>query len=153
MAKAADEWIRTTGKKVILMAFDTGREDDLFACAAVKDLMQYSENAEIVAHHDCTEIPAAYGRCEKIISARFHGIVLALRMGIPVYPLIFREKARNLLQDIRFPYPAGELDRIDEVSLVAFLSEPKRAYRLEEDIQVLAKEHTRLLRQAICGWK
>lgn len=149
MAEAADDWIRTTGKNVILMAFDSGMEDDLFACQAVRSLMNHPERAEIVAHNDCTEILAAFDRCEKIIAARFHGIVLALRMGIPVYPLIYREKTRNLLQDIRFPYRADEIDHIDRTALHAFLTELRCPDPLDQELLVRAKEHPRLLRQKI----
>lgn len=147
MAEAADGWIRQTGKSVILMAFDTGEENDLFACNAVRALMQYPDQAEIVSHSDCTEIPAAFAQCEKIIAARFHGIVLALRMGIPLYPLIFREKARNLLKDIEYPFPVSELDHIDKASLHAFLETPQMPCPLNEDIFVRAKEHTQLFIQ------
>ena len=147
MAETADEWIRETGKGVILMAFDAGKEDDLFACHAVNALMQYPEQVEIVVHKDCTEIPAAFARCEKIIAARFHGTVLALRMGIPVYPLIFREKVRNLLKDLRYPYPASNIDDIDRDTLRTFLSEPQTPFHLEAEILEGAKEHARLLRQ------
>lgn len=147
MAEAADQWICETGKDVILMAFDTGKEDDLFACNAVKSLMQYPEQVEIVAHRDGTEIPAAFARCKKIITARFHGIVLALRMGIPLYPLIFREKARNLLRDIQYPFPTSNLDRIDKASLCAFLKEPQMPFSLEKEMFERANEHTQLLKQ------
>ena len=151
MAETADEWIRTTGKNVILMAFDSGKEDDIFACQAVRALMEHPDRAEIAVHRDCTEIPAAFAQCERIIAARFHGIVLALRMGIPVYPLIFREKVRNLLQDIRFPYPASDLDDIDGISLRAFVTEPRSAFPLEKELQARAGEHTLVLRKMICG--
>lgn len=147
MAEAADKWICETGKGVILMAFDTGKENDLFACDAVRALMQYPNQAEILSHRDCTEMPAAFAQCEKIIAARFHGIVLALRMGIPLYPLIFREKARNLLKDIEYPFPVSEIDHIDKVSLYAFLTEVQPSYKIGKDICVRAKEHTQLLKQ------
>ena len=146
MAEAADEWIRKTGKGVILMAFDSGKEDDLFACNAVRSLMQHPEQVEIAAHRDCTEIPAAFARCQKIISARFHGMVLALRMKIPLYPLIFREKARNLLKDLQYPFPVCDLDALDTTALRAFLEEPQVPFALTEDIFVRAQEHTQLLK-------
>ena len=147
MAEIADEWVRKTGKGVILMAFDTGREDDVFACQAVRSLMEFSGHAETVAHKDGTEVPAAFAQCEKIIAARFHATVLALRMGIPVYPLIFREKVRNLLKDIEFPFPKCELDDIDKPSLRAFLESDQKPYPLGKDIHARASEHAKLLKQ------
>ena len=149
MAEAADEWIQKTGKGVILMAFDTGKEDDLFACRAVQALMRFPDQTEIVAHTDGTEIPAAFARCEKIIGARFHSIVLALRMGIPVYPLVFRAKARNLLKEIQYPFPSGELDAIDLASLREFLESDQAPRSLEPDIHVHAGKHVQFLKRRL----
>lgn len=147
MAEAADEWIRQTGKGVILMAFDSGEENDVFSCRAVKALMEFPDHAEIAVHKDGTEIPAAFARCEKIIAGRFHATVLALRMGKPLFPLIFREKVRNLLKDIQYPFPACDLDDIDQASLRTFLTESQPAYCLEKEFYVRAKEHAQLLKQ------
>lgn len=149
MAEIADAWIRKTGNDVILMAFDTGREDDVFACQAVKSRMSFSDHAEIVAHRDGTEIPIAYAQCEKIIAARFHAAVLALRMGKQLYPLIFREKARNLLEDLEYPYPACSIDDIDKGSLRNFLEVDQMPYRMDEDMYVCANEHARILKQQL----
>lgn len=149
MAQIADEWIRKTGKSVLLMAFDTGKEDDLFACRAVQTLMQFPDQTEIVAHTDGTEILTAFARCEKIIGARFHSVVLALRMGIPVYPLIFREKVRNLLKDIQYPFPTCDLDAIDNASLVAYIGADQTPYPLVQDIHMRAGEHVQLLKQSL----
>lgn len=147
MAEIADEWVRKTGKDVILMAFDTGVENDVFACQAVKSLMEFSNHAEIAAHKDGTEIPAAFAQCEKIIAARFHATVLALRMGIQLYPLIFRDKVRNLLKDLQYPYPICDLDDIDKASLRNFLGADQKPYHVEKDIYVRASQHTQLLKQ------
>lgn len=149
MAEIADDWVRKTGKGVLLMAFDTGTEDDLFACRAVQQLMRFSDRAEIVSHTDGTEIPAAFAQCEKVIAARFHATVLALRMGIPVYPLIFREKVRNLLTDLHYPYPACDLDAIDHASLHDFLGSDQKPYLLEQDLHARACEHVQFFTQQL----
>ena len=149
MAQAADEWIRKTGKGVLLMAFDTGKEDDLYACRAVQSLMAFADQTEIVAHTDCTEIPAAFARCEKIIGARFHAMVLALRMGIPFFPVIFREKMRNLIFDTNYPFAGCGIDRIDRRAISAFLNEKKSELLLQKTYGSAAKEHILLIRAAI----
>ena len=149
MADIADEWILKTGKNVILMAFDSGKEDDLFACHAVRSLMKYPDRTEIVSHREGGEIPQAFSRCERIIGARFHAIVLALRMNIPVFPIIFRKKVRNLLNDLQWQSPVCDLDNIDKASLYAFIAEPQVPYLLKEDITVRSNEHTRLLKQQL----
>lgn len=145
MAAAADQWIRSTGKGVILMAFDTGKEDDLFACHAVQDLMHHPEKVQIAAHRDGSEIPAAFAQCEKIIGARFHSMVLAVRMGIPFFPVIFREKMRNLVLDLHYPVAGCDIHRVDDQAVLAFLETDfaaQKAYFVEN-------EHTALLKAAI----
>lgn len=149
MAEAADEWIRNTGKGVILMAFDTGKEDDLFACRAVQRMMEFPDQVEIAAHREGKEIPQAYARCERIIGARFHSMVLALRMGIPFYPVIFRDKMRNLMQDLAYPIAGCEIDRIDRRAISDFLRQEHNAFLLEPQIFPAAKKHTLLLKAAI----
>ena len=149
MAEIADEWIRKTGKGVILMAFDTGKEDDLFACRAVQALMQFPDQTEIVAHRDGMEIPAAFARCEKLVGARFHSVVLALRMGIPVYPLIFREKTRNMLKDIQYSFSMCDLDAIDGASLRNFLESDQKPHPLAQDVRERAGEHVQFLKQRL----
>lgn len=149
MAEAADEWIRKTGKGVLLMAFDTGKEDDLFACRAVQELMQFPDRVEIVAHTDGTEILAAFSRCEKIIGARFHSMVLALRMGIPFFPVIFREKMRNLILDLNYPISGCEINRIDHQAVSAFLNEKQTRFSLRNNYYSAANEHVLLLKAAI----
>lgn len=149
MAEAADEWIRKTGKAVILMAFDTGKEDDLFACRAVQGLMQFADRTEIVAHTDGTEIPAAFARCEKIIGARFHSIVLALRMGIPFFPVSFREKMRNLVFDLNYPVSGCRIDAIDHQAISAFLCGEQTGFIFGKNYDSAANKHVLLLRAAI----
>lgn len=151
MADIADEWIVKTGKNVILMAFDSGKEDDLFACNAVRALMKCPDKTEIISHKDSTEIPAAFARCERIIGARFHSIVLALRMKIPVYPIIFRKKVRNMLNDLHWQSPLCDLDDIDKASLTAFITEKQIPFNLKEDIFAHSKEHTKLLKQLLAN--
>lgn len=145
MAKAADEWIQNTGNGVILMAFDAGKEDDLFACNAVRALMQLPEKAQIVAHWDGTEIPAAFAQCKKIIGARFHSMVLALRMGIPFFPVIYREKMRNLILDWNYPVSGCDIHRIDHRAVSAFLKENF----LPQKKDSAANEHVQLLKAAL----
>ena len=151
MAEAADQWIRKTGKGVILMAFDSGKEDDLFACRAVHSLIEFPEKAEIVFHHDGTEIPAAFARCEKIIGARFHSMVLALRMGIPFFPVIFREKMRNLILDLNYPILGCGIDYVLMEEIRKFLWEENPVWLSPERFFSNSSMHLVVLREKIRG--
>ncbi len=95
------------------------------------------------------QIPEAFSHCEKIIAGRFHAMVLALRMQIPVYPLIFREKGRNLLKDLEFPHDYCGMDDIDTASLRAFLLGTQIPYQLDKEIMLRAREHTKRLLEHI----
>ena len=65
--------------------------------------MKYKNMAEIVSHSAGGEIQRAYSVCRKIIGARFHSAVLSLKMNIDFYPIIYRQKMRNLLSDVSYP--------------------------------------------------
>ena len=149
LAQAADHYIGQTGRGVILLAFDSGTEDDVSACHWVKERMNVPERAEIVAHHRGGEIFEAYARCEKIIATRFHSAVLAMRMGIEMYPIVFRDKMRNLIKDMDYPYPGNDWDQIDPSGLCAFVTQQQNPHKLSREIFERAKQHVQLLRAAI----
>ena len=149
MAEMADFWIEKTGKSVVLMAFDTGQENDVFACECVKKLMKHQEQAEIVKHGGSGEIFNAYARCEKIIGARFHSAVLAMRMGIDFYPVIYREKMRNLLSDLQYPVKGCEISDIDRKDIRQFLSGGSVPFHLDETYKQQARDSFALLKKHI----
>lgn len=121
MAEIADHWVETTGREVILFAFDSGIEDDVFACDCVKKMMKHKERATYAVHRDGGEIIEGYTQCKKIIGARFHSIVLAIKMGIDVYPVAYREKVKNLIDDLTYPVKGCAIDSIDAEGMKAFL--------------------------------
>ena len=151
MAETADEWVEKTGKNVILMAFNTGKEDDMFACRAVQKLMQFPDRTEIVAHTDGTEILAAFVCCEKIIGARFHSMVLALRMGIPFFPVIYREKMRNLIRDLKYPVAGSYISHIQMDDIRQFLWKREGKWIPPKGCCSNAASHGNLLREKLKG--
>lgn len=151
MAEVADSWVEQTGRGVLLMAFDSGEEDDVFACRTVKSLCKHSENVQIVTHKNGDEIPKAFARCEKIVGARFHSMVLAIKMGIPFFPLIFRQKMRNVLLDLRYPVKGCNIDKIDMREIQSFLYGMPVMYQLTEMVAADATKHTHLFRKVLNG--
>lgn len=153
MAEVADEWVEKTGKGVILMAFNTGKEDDLFACRAVQALMHFHDRTAIVAHTDGTEILTAFARCEKIVGARFHSMVLALRMGIPFFPVIYREKMRNLLCDLNYPILGCSIHHISVDDVRKFLWERGPKWMPPKGCSCNASNHANLLGEKLRGFQ
>lgn len=149
MAKTADYWIEKTGKEVYLLAFNTGSEDDVFACECVKKKMRFYNNAKIIKHGTKCEIMQAYSECEKVIGARFHSGVLAIRMGIDFYPIIYRDKTRNLIQDMDYPQTGCYIDNINLQSIQDFINKDKLGYKLNPKVVLDASKYADLLRKNI----
>lgn len=131
MAQLADFWIETKKTDVILMAFNSGSEDDIYSCECIKKLMKKKENVSIVIHKKGDEIFSAYAECEKIIGARFHSVVLSMKMGIPVFPLIYREKTRNLIKDANYPEKGCNIDHINIDEIKKFFVCSNTEYKID----------------------
>ena len=149
MAKIADFWLQTTGKNVVLMAFDTGTEDDVFACECVKSMMKYRDMAEIVKHGSHGEILNAYASCSKIVGARFHSAVLAMKMNIDFYPIIYRNKMRNLISDMQYPVKGCDISDIDTESIIEFLNCERVDFKIDKAYELQAENSFMLLKKHI----
>ncbi len=150
MAEAADYWVEKTGRGVYLLAFNTGTEDDIYACNCVKSLMKYSCKAEIIRHGFCGEIIKAYSYCDKIIGARFHSGVLAIRMGIDFFPIVYREKMSNMLSDVRYPAQGCDINNTEIQKIKAFLDNGIK-YEFPQELILKAKDYARLILENICA--
>ena len=139
MAKTADLWCEKTGKGVLLLALDSGSENDRYACACVFNKMRCADKAQIVCHGSNGEIFSAFARCSKIISARFHGAVLALKARTDLYPILFRDKMRNMLSDIGYPVKGSDIDRPNESEIADFLFRDTE-FLLDPEIETKAEE-------------
>lgn len=54
--------------------------------------------------------------CSHFIAARFHAVIIALKYGIPVIPIIYGDKTENLLKDLNFEQELIYLDTINQIS-------------------------------------
>ena len=147
MASAADFWIEENGKGVILMAFNSGNEDDVYSCECVKKMMKHPEKAEIFIHKRGKEIFEAYSKCSKIIGARFHSAVLALKMGLPFFPIVYREKMKNLIADLEYPIYGCDIEKIDLKSIKDFLTSDM-SYKLDESIISASLRYNKVFKEA-----
>lgn len=147
LAKVADYYIETTGKDVLLLAFDAGEENDKVACSHVKSLMRNKE-AQIIVHGSENEIINAYSECGRIIGTRFHSAVLALKMGIDLYPVIYRHKMSGLLSDIGFWGKSSPVEKPDLEGMKEFLREGC-GYTLPDEYANKAKGHFDVLKELL----
>lgn len=149
MAETADFWVKTTGEDVYLMAFNTGSEDDVFSCECVKNLMKFGCKAKIVCHGSNSEIINACSKCRKIVGARFHSGVLALKMGIDFFPVIYREKMYRLIEDMGYPQKGCRIDCIDLNEIKTFLVNRSVGFRLDGSIVSEAQKYADIIREYI----
>lgn len=147
MAAAADYWVQHTGKRVYLMAFDSGVEDDVSACRYVKQLMKHQAETDIVVHKNGDEILKAYSECEKIIGTRYHSAVLAMRMGIDFFPIIYRRKMRELIKDVSYPVSGCDIDNIDFEHIKQFIESKNKNYKLDDQIIRSSKMYAQIFRE------
>lgn len=147
MAEAADLWIAKTGHSVVLMAFNSGSEDDIYSCECVRHLMKCPEMAEIAVHKTGGEIFQAYSKCSRIIGARFHSAVLAFKTGLPFFPIVYREKMRNLIDDLNYPVYGCEIEKIDFKSIEEFLT-GNVSYKLDESIISASLSYSAVFKEA-----
>ncbi len=102
LAEIADGYIRETGKKVLLLCFDSGEENDFLYAQKIYGAMKYREKTEIIRYTDIREMLSHMKRCGVILGIRLHCVILALRMGIPLAAMAYSDKTRNVLSDINY---------------------------------------------------
>lgn len=139
MARVADYWIESTGKGVILLAFDVGLENDTSVCEKTRHLIKHKDMTEIVMHGVKGEIPWAFSRCRKIVGARFHSAVLSIKMGIDFYPIIYRQKMQNLISDISYPIKGSNINSVDLSDIKKFLDTDKVNFKLDKCYEIKVK--------------
>ena len=120
LAALADWYIETTQKKVLLFALDVETENDLAAAHTVRSLCRHSHAVEIIAHVDNgSHIIKNMARCQTVVGIRFHSIVLAMRMGIPVLPIAYAGKTIHMLRDMGYTEKILEWKDITAQKLIA----------------------------------
>lgn len=147
LAEVADYYTETFKKGVYLFAFDAGRENDCEACRYVAELMK-NKTAQIICHGEENEIINAYSECGRIIGTRFHSAVLALKMGIDLYPVIYRHKMSQLLSDIGFWGKRCHVEKPDLKGMKEFLHEGC-GYALPDEYADKAKGHFDALKELL----
>ncbi|MCD8390769.1 MAG: polysaccharide pyruvyl transferase family protein [Firmicutes bacterium] len=120
LAWTADYFIEKTGRGVMLFAFDTENENDTAAAYAIYRMVKNKDKIKIVPHNDDgTNVIKNYAECEKIITSRFHGAVLALRYGIAAAAVADNQKTRGLAE--KYGFDVFEKTNLDARDLKKFI--------------------------------
>lgn len=116
--KICEKYIQE-GFKVILFSF-CEKEGDL---DIAKDIAKDFSSIEIQNYtEDITSFLKLIGNCSHFIAARFHAVIIALKYGIPVMPIIYSDKTENLLKDLNFKQEFINLNEINKISEAEFVT-------------------------------
>lgn len=149
LSDIADRYAEITGRKVILLCFDTGRENDGYTAQAVLSRMRNKDNAEIVQYTSVGDMLRNMKRCGVILGIRFHSIVLSARMGIPFVPAAYSDKTRRMLDGINYNGTVYGTDfNCDEVLQSVLSPEP---YKLNGSIIKSARGHVEAFKEFMGG--
>ena len=137
LSQLCDTYTLETGKKVKLICFDVGNEDDVSAAEIIMELSNCKENISIIKHEpSCQKIISAVSGCELIIAIRFHAAIIAASLGIPFLTFSYNNKMRNFMEDI------GEADKDTPLSTADALN-PKNYLKKLFENPVLPKNEWR----------
>ena len=141
LARVADNYIEKTGRKVLIFAFDTGIENDTAAARAIARNCKNAENIEIINNDGDDSILKNLPRCSKLVAIRFHGMVLGLRMGIPIIPIAYSNKMRNVLTDLEYSDPILDASNFSAEEIEELAITNNAGYKLPREVTELAGMH------------
>lgn len=116
-ARLIDQYIEETGGEVFLLAFNVGIQNDRAVADRIYELISHQSSVRIVAHGTgYLELPEMMARCHRILALRFHSAILGVSLRIPTLPIMYSNKADNLLSDLGYQ---GKRLHIRDIETVA----------------------------------
>ncbi len=144
MADIIDRYTEGTKGKVFLFAFSMGSENDYELCKQIQNRAKHKDNTEIVCYFgDGTKLLQSFAKLSRFIAVRFHSAVLAIKMGIPMYPILYRDKMRNLIKDLNYNIKGSDITAIDKDEIREFITNDAKPYLLDEKIKSESKKHSK----------
>ena len=134
MAELCREFLQT-GSEVVLMSFCRGEGDE----QAVRDICERLEESERERLHihcylgdnlDSTLEILAESRW--VVGSRFHAVVLGFALEKTVYPVIYSDKTKHMLQDIGFEGEHCTIPEIGRLTRRAVLDNEKYPIETEQ---------------------
>lgn len=141
------------GYKIILSSF-CKNEGDEKAIDKIKALLDDGFKEHIFeCNYDGTnsrELLQTIAESEIIVTSRFHGVILGIAAGRPVFPVIYSDKTLHVLDDMGFKGSYADIRRIQAV-------EPEQCVALAEsftvktveELKVSAQQHFKILDEVL----
>lgn len=107
------------GYEVILMSF-CAYEGDPEAIQAILSLLPEQYQSLTKAYYYEGDLEAGLqhiAEAQFMIATRFHAFILALTFEIPVFPIIYSQKTRHVIEDIHFDKPFITFDQLHRLDL------------------------------------
>ena len=139
LSQVADEYIEKTGNKVLLLCFDSGKENDAKMAKMVHEKSEYKDKIEIIEYTTISDMLSNMKRCSVILGIRMHSVILSARMGIPFVPVAYSDKLTHILADINYNDAIYTPDT-DAKTLLQAISDVK-LFDLDKSIITLAQNH------------
>lgn len=140
LAMVADGYIKKTGKRVMLLCFDTGIENDTLAAEKVYKKAKYKDMFEIVRYTSIPYMLAKIKCCAVILGIRFHSVILSARMNIPFVPMAYSEKLCLVLSDINYKNKIYASDNFEAEEVLESVLNAK-TYSIDSPVVESAHKH------------
>jgi colanic acid/amylovoran biosynthesis protein len=142
MAELGD-LLSSSGYEVTLMSF-CSREGDTKACMTVSERMKAPCRIYFYAG-DPEEALSVFGGADLIVASRFHSMILGWAMGKRVFPVVYSEKMRHVIDDICPDCNFCHVQDIRRLNVRAVLDADAAPGNLSE-LRRLAGQHIELIR-------
>ncbi|RHV39185.1 polysaccharide pyruvyl transferase family protein [Ruminococcus sp. OM05-10BH] len=128
-----------SNKEIILASF-CDNEGDIETINRIIRTLSDDEKTKvkIYRHKNVCESIMMITGASLIIGTRFHSIVLALKCGIPILPIIYSDKTKNLLNDIKFK---GEVIDIRKMPKGKICINNIQPYEIKEEVVSSSNRH------------
>jgi colanic acid/amylovoran biosynthesis protein len=135
-------------REVWLFGFDGGMENDGVAIERIViNLAMYGDRVtrhEYSRSYVINDFIDVFASCSYMVCSRFHSVVLALKYGIPFFPIAYSDKTLNLLQDIGYDGKVARYASMHELDIdyvMRDITDCGRRFALEANLTAASRDH------------